>query len=103
MSESSSLTPGALDGTRRGAARSSGMTSDKVYDEPTKVDAEDGNVVLDGPDGVAVLMTPEAAEETSHRLLWGAAEAQGQRVQKDSRNLPGTEKLDVGSEGAAPP
>ena len=34
---------------------------DKVYDEATKVDAEDGKVVLDGPDGVAVLMTPAAA------------------------------------------
>lgn len=55
---------------------------DKIYDEPTNVDAEDGTVVLDGPDGVAVLMTPEAAEETSERLLWGAAKAQGQKIQK---------------------
>lgn len=53
---------------------------DKVYDEATEVDAEDGKVVLDGPDGVAVLMTPAAAEETSHRLLEGALDARGQQI-----------------------
>ena len=53
---------------------------DKVYDTPTQVDAVDGKVVLDGPDGVAVLMTPQAAEETSHRLLEGALDARGQQV-----------------------
>jgi hypothetical protein len=46
---------------------------DKIYDEATEVDAEEGVVVLDGPDGVAVLMTPQAALETSERLLLGAA------------------------------
>ena len=55
---------------------------DEIYDEPTKVEAEDGKVILDGPDGVDVMMTPEAAEETSERLLWGAAKAQGQKIQK---------------------
>jgi hypothetical protein len=59
---------------------------DKVYDEATKVDAEDGKVVLDGPDGVAVLMTPEAALETSDRLLFGASQAMGQRVQEEQRH-----------------
>lgn len=59
---------------------------DKVYDEATKVDAEDGKVVLDGPDGVAVLMTPDAALETSDRLLFGAAQAMGQRVQEEQRH-----------------
>lgn len=58
---------------------------DKIYDEPTKVNAEDGNVVLDGPDGVAVSMTPDAALETSDRLLSGAAQAMGQRVQEEQR------------------
>jgi hypothetical protein len=58
---------------------------DRVYDEPTVVDAEDGKVVLDGPDGVAVLMTPEAAMETSDRLLEGAAKAVGQQVQERNR------------------
>lgn len=59
---------------------------DKVYDEATKVDAEDGKVVLDGPDGVAVLMTPDAALETSERLLFGAAQAMGQRKLEEQRH-----------------
>ena len=61
---------------------------DKIYDEPTEVDATDGNVVLDGPDGVAVLMTPQAAVETSDRLLFGAAKARGQQVQAEGRYKP---------------
>lgn len=62
---------------------------DKVYDEPTKVDAEDGNVVLDGPDGVDVSMTPDAALETSDRLLFGATQAMGQRIQEEQRHKKG--------------
>ena len=58
---------------------------EKVYDEPTKVDAQDGKVVLDGPDGVAVLMTPDAALETSDRLLLGATQAMGQQIQEEQR------------------
>ncbi|HEX9963915.1 MAG TPA: hypothetical protein VGB04_02920 [Allosphingosinicella sp.] len=61
------------------------MAEGKLYDQATKVDARDGKVSLDGPDGVAVLMTPAAAEETSDRLLWGAAKAQGQIVQREAR------------------
>ena len=49
------------------------------YDQPSKVDAEEGEVTVDGPDGVAVSMTPEAAAETSDRLMDGAAKAAGQR------------------------
>lgn len=62
---------------------------EKVYDEPTKVDAEDGKVVLDGPDGVDVMMTPDAALETSDRLLFGAAQAMGQRIQEERRQRGG--------------
>lgn len=58
---------------------------DKVYDEPTKVEAEDGKVVLDGPDGVDVMMTPDAALETSDRLLSGASEARGQQIAEERR------------------
>ena len=56
--------------------------SDKIYDEPSEVKAQDGIVSVDGPDGVAVQLTPGAALETSDRLLDGAAEAQGQIVAK---------------------
>lgn len=51
----------------------------KVYAEPSTVGAETGAVTVDGPDGVAVTLTPEAALETSQRLLDEAAEAAGQR------------------------
>jgi hypothetical protein len=62
------------------------MSKDQVYDAPSQVSAEHGNVVVEGPDSVAVHMTPEAAAETSHRLLGGAVEAQGQRVRKRLRD-----------------
>ena len=52
----------------------------KVHDIPSEVSAEEGEVLVDGPGGVAVSLTPRAAEETSHRLLFGAAQAQGQRA-----------------------
>lgn len=52
---------------------------DKTYDTPSEVAADDGAVVVDGPDGVAVTLTPEAAEVTSDRLMDKAAEAAGQR------------------------
>ena len=54
--------------------------TDKPHDTPSEVTAEEGEVMVDGPDGVAVSMTPDAAAETSHRLLFGAAEARGQQI-----------------------
>ena len=51
----------------------------KVYDEPSKVSAEDGSVFLLGPDHVDIGMSAEAAEETSDRLLQKAMLARGQR------------------------
>jgi hypothetical protein len=60
----------------------------QLYDEATTVTAEDGQVVLDGPDGVDVKLTPEAAKETSDRLLDGAVEAAGQRRFKDLDDKP---------------
>ena len=58
---------------------------DKVHDIPSEVSAEEGQVLVDGPGGVAVSLTPDAAEETSHRLLFGAAQAQGQRAAERKR------------------
>lgn len=70
------------------------VSEDRVYDEPSEVAAESGDVVVDGPGSVAVMLTPEAAAETSHRLLFAAAEAQGQRLAARKKGKPG---------GAAPP
>lgn len=47
--------------------------------EPGCAVAEQGFVILDGPAGVAVAMTPDAAEETGRRLEAAAVEARHQR------------------------
>ena len=52
--------------------------SRKAFDRPSNVSANEGEVVVDGPDGIAYSMTPEAAAETSDRLLEQAARACGQ-------------------------
>jgi hypothetical protein len=64
------------------------MTRDKLYDEATEVTAEDGEVILDGPDAVDVRVTPEAAEQTADNLLDGAVMARGQRIMKGLPNRP---------------
>ena len=57
----------------------------RAHDEPSEVEAEDGDVLVDGPDGVAVTLTPEAAIETGERLFAGGIKAQGQRVERRRR------------------
>jgi hypothetical protein len=44
-------------------------------ENPGVATAEKGDVILDGPDGVAVTMTPEAAVETAASLLAAAERA----------------------------
>jgi hypothetical protein len=62
------------------------MRDNKTYSDPSKVVAKDGDVVVDGPDGVDVTLTPTAAVETSDRLLEAGVEAQGQRLrQKETK------------------
>ncbi len=46
--------------------------------EPGIASAEDGLVILDGPDGVAVTMTPDAASGTAESLLAAVDMARGQ-------------------------
>ena len=53
------------------------MSDDHIYDEPSKVTAEDGAIV-DGPDGVDLKLTIDAADETSQRLLDAAMKVRGQ-------------------------
>ena len=59
---------------------------DQVHDQPSEISAEDGVVLADGPGGLAISFTPEAAEETSERLLFGAMTAQAQRREKTARS-----------------
>ncbi|WP_375195340.1 hypothetical protein [Sphingobium sp.] len=49
-----------------------------VFDEAGDAYAEEGQVMLDGPDGVAISMTPDAAEKTAYSLLRAAADARSQ-------------------------
>lgn len=62
---------------------------ERPHDSPSDVYAEEGEVLVDGPGGVAVSLTPDAAAETSQRLLFGAAEAQGQKVAERERQSRG--------------
>jgi hypothetical protein len=50
------------------------------HDTPSEVYADEGEVIVEGPAGLALSLTPEAAVETSERLLKGAMKAIGQKV-----------------------
>lgn len=54
------------------------MVSLTAHSEPSEVNAEQGEVIVEGPDAVAVTLTPEAADETAKRLMKAAAEARRQ-------------------------
>jgi hypothetical protein len=51
----------------------------KPQEMPSEVTAVMGEVIVEGPDAIAYSMTPEAAVQTSARLLQGAARAYSQR------------------------
>jgi len=55
------------------------MAEKTVYNQASKVNADEGAVAVDGPDQVQVELTPEAAEETADRLIEEAVMARGQR------------------------
>jgi hypothetical protein len=44
------------------------MNDGKIHDKPSDVEHAEGEVIVSGPDGVAVSLTPDAALETGHRL-----------------------------------
>ena len=60
------------------------MTEKQLFSKPSDVSSEDGQVLVDGPDGVDVALTPEAAEQTADRLIEHAVNAAGQRHFKKS-------------------
>lgn len=64
------------------------MRHEKAYDEPSDVTADKGEVIVDGPDGVAVSLTPDAALETSERLLMSGLAARGQQIAEERRRKP---------------
>jgi hypothetical protein len=49
--------------------------AEQPYSDVGKAVAEEGQVLLDGPDGIAIALTPEAAEMTGRELIRAAAEA----------------------------
>ena len=49
-----------------------------AHDRPSSIAAEAGEVLMDGPDGVATALTPDAAEETGRRLIAAASLARQQ-------------------------
>jgi len=57
-----------------------------VNADPSVVVAEQGEVILEGPDGVAVTMTPDAAEETARRMIRAASEARLQLERGEGRS-----------------
>lgn len=64
------------------------MTAQHPHDEPSDVVAEQGEVLVEGPDGVSVSLTPAAALETSDRLLKAGTQAHGQRMLEDGKDRP---------------
>jgi hypothetical protein len=52
--------------------------------EPGIASAEDGLVILDGPDGVAITMTADAARQTGNSLLLAAETATEQIATRDN-------------------
>jgi putative intracellular protease/amidase len=66
------------------------MPSAPAYDTPSRVYAVHGEVVLDGPDGLGLSMTPDAAAETARRLAKAAEEARHQPplADDDENELP---------------
>ncbi len=53
-------------------------TAPQPHRSPGIATAEDGVVILDGPDGLAITMTPEAAALTGQSLVSAAEEAKRQ-------------------------
>jgi hypothetical protein len=60
----------------------------KVHDQPSKVFGEFGEVIVEGPGGVAVSLTPKAAREMSDRLRQCADEAEIQLSERAASHRP---------------
>ena len=56
------------------------MAPVQSHSEPSDVNAEEGIVIVEGPDGLAVTLTADAAEETGKRMIRAASEARAQQA-----------------------
>lgn len=74
--------------------RLSNMNKAPIYEEPSEVVVRDGAVVIEGPDTVEVSLTPDAARETSDRLLEAAMRARGEAVLAERNAGRATDELD---------
>ncbi|SFP82937.1 hypothetical protein [Sphingomonas rubra] len=59
------------------------MSMPRPEEAPSEVSAVDGRVLVDGPGGVAITFTADAARETGLRLQRAGEEAAGQTVRDD--------------------
>jgi hypothetical protein len=64
------------------------MVAVTSHSEPSEVNAEQGAVIVEGPDGVAVTLTPDAAEETGRRLISAASAARLQEANWPAPDRP---------------
>jgi hypothetical protein len=60
----------------------------ETYTRPSEVVAEEGRVLVDGPDSVDVAMTPEAAIASGERLIAEGLRANGQQRVKSLDHRP---------------
>lgn len=76
-------------GTRLGRRCSHDMSkNNETYAKPSDVVAEEGRVLVDGPDSVDVAMTPEAAIESCDRMIEEGMRANGQLREKTIDHRP---------------
>jgi hypothetical protein len=60
----------------------------EVFTEPSECFVEEGLVVMDGPNGLSATFTPEAAVETSDRMLEAAMLALGREAIRKQKLEP---------------
>jgi hypothetical protein len=71
-------------GTKTGGRYASAPADQTAMD----VAAEESEVLIEGPEGIALPMTPEAADESSDRLYDRTGEARGQRIMRPEARKP---------------
>ncbi|MBY8826157.1 hypothetical protein [Sphingomonas colocasiae] len=59
------------------------MHSNAAFDTSGAVTVESGEVMIDGPNGIALSLTPRAAREMGRRLIAAADRAAGQGTMPD--------------------